>query len=136
MTFNFTVKEFIIGNGTGTPTLQFYRKGFALAGTGGSQPDWRDIILSGNTALTLVNSKANGLNYVKLFGACEQRDILPSEYQRVEYLESTGTQYIDTGVVVNTLINPRIVTTFKMVSVVDIDWWGTDSIGITLSCGM
>lgn len=26
---------------------------------------------------------------------------LPSEYQEVEYLESTGTQYIDTGVIPN-----------------------------------
>ncbi|MBR6838762.1 MAG: hypothetical protein IKM94_04310 [Alphaproteobacteria bacterium] len=26
---------------------------------------------------------------------------LPSEYQEVEYLESTGTQYIDTGVIIN-----------------------------------
>jgi hypothetical protein len=30
MTFNFTVKEFILGNGTGTPTLQFYKRGFEL----------------------------------------------------------------------------------------------------------
>lgn len=96
MSFNFTVKEFLLGNGTGTPTLQFYKRGFDLVGSSAS-PSWRDIILSGNTALTLVNAKENGLNYLKLFGGTEQRN-LPSEYTQVEYLETTGTQYIDTGV--------------------------------------
>ena len=41
------------------------------------QPSWIDIILKGNTALTLVNAKANGLNYLKLFGDTEQ---LPETY--------------------------------------------------------
>ena len=36
-----------------------------------SQPSWIDIILKGNTALTLVNSKEDGLTYLKLFGATE-----------------------------------------------------------------
>ncbi len=30
-----------------------------------------------------------------------ENKILPSEYQQVEYIESTGTQYIDTGVIAN-----------------------------------
>lgn len=72
MSFDFTVKEFILGGGAGTPTFQFYRKGFILNGSGGSSPSWKDIILHGNTALTLVNAKVNGLNYLKLFGGCEQ----------------------------------------------------------------
>lgn len=71
MSFNFTVKEFIIGNGNGTPTLQFYKRGFELNG-GGESPSWQDIILSGNTALTLTNAKANSLNYLKLFGGTVQ----------------------------------------------------------------
>lgn len=96
MSFNFTVKEFILGNGTGTPTLQFYKRGFELCT--GTSPSWQDIILSGNTALTLTNALANSINYLKLFGATEQRN-LPSEYTHVEYLESTDTQYIDTGIV-------------------------------------
>ena len=89
--------------------FDFYTKKF----NGKPSPGWVDIILSGNTALTLVNAKADGLNYLKLFGgteqlpetyldtvtldgACEQRN-LPIGYTEVEYLESTGTQYIDTG---------------------------------------
>ena len=80
MSFNFVIPEFNIG-GAGTPPLQFFRRGFNLGG-GGSTPEWQDIILSGNTALTLVNAKANGLNYLKLFGGTEQRNI-PSEYTQL-----------------------------------------------------
>lgn len=72
MSFNFVIPEFNIG-GAGTPALQFFRRGFVLGGEGGSPtPTWRDVILSGNTALTLVNAKADGLNYLKLFGGCSQ----------------------------------------------------------------
>ena len=39
---------------------------------GKSEPSWKDVILSGSGLLTLINAKANGLNYVKLFGKCEQ----------------------------------------------------------------
>ena len=55
-------------------TLLFaHRKGLVF-GKIGDQPTpvWEDIVLSGNTALTLTNAKADGLNYVKLFGECEQ----------------------------------------------------------------
>lgn len=70
MSLSFVIPEFNIG-GAGTPPIQFFRRGFNLGGSG-SQPSWRDVILSGNTALTLVNAKANGLNYLKLFGGTEQ----------------------------------------------------------------
>ena len=70
MTLSFVIPEINIG-GAGTPPLQFYRRGFVLNGTGGSQPSWKDIILHGVTALTLVNAKEDGLNYLKLFGGTE-----------------------------------------------------------------
>ena len=44
------------------------------------------------------------LSYTKkLCEACnlELKNILPNEYQEVEYIESTGTQFIDTGVIAN-----------------------------------
>lgn len=97
--FNFTVKEFILGNGNATPTLQFYKRGFNLSGNG-EPPSWQDIILSGNTALTLTNALANSLNYLKLFGGTEQRNI-PSGYTQVEYLQSDDEQWIDTGFIPN-----------------------------------
>lgn len=121
MTFNFCRKVFSIGSGDVQFPLQFYKKGFELT-SNGTSPSWRDIILSGNTALTLANAKADGLNYVKLFGGTEQNgtptpttpmDIvsnngvvkarhqsgLPLGYTLLDYIESTGTQWIDTGIV-------------------------------------
>ena len=35
-------------------------------------------------------------------------NLLPSEYQQVEYIESTGTQYIDTGVIPNKTTNMKL----------------------------
>lgn len=102
MSFNFVQKEFSIG--TGVPTFQFYRRGFTLGG--GETPSYTDIVLSGVGALTLSNSLANGINYVKLFGGCEQRN-LPEGYTEVEYLKNNmDTQVepyvytkLDTGIV-------------------------------------
>ena len=96
MSFNFTVKEFILGGGTGNPTLQFYRRGFNL---GGSAPTWRDIVISGVGSLSLTNAVQNGLNYLKAFGGSEQRNV-PEGYQELEYIQGTNnTQYINTGIV-------------------------------------
>lgn len=73
MTLNFVRKNFSIGasNDNISSQLVFYKRGFEINGSRGSI-DWQDIIISGNTALTLVNAKADGLNYLKLFGGCEQ----------------------------------------------------------------
>ena len=61
---------------------------------GGRGPSYIDVLLSGVSPLVLTN--AISLNYLKLFGGTEQRNI-PSKYTQVEYLQSSGTQYIDTG---------------------------------------
>ena len=45
----------------------------------------------------MIHRGANRYKVVVGYNVC-----LPSEYQRVEYLESTGTQYIDTGFIDNT----------------------------------
>lgn len=108
MSFNFIIPEFHIGSGDGVPTIQMFRRGFVLGGS--TSPSWQDIILSGTTALTLTNALANGLNYLKLFGKCEQRNI-PSEFTQVEYLESDGNQYIDTGYAPN--VNTEVKTNFS-----------------------
>ena len=93
--FEFVEKVMCIGSGNPSPILQFYKKGFRI-GNGSVTPDWRDVVLSGNTALTLVNAKADSLEYLKLFGGTEQRN-LPSGYTQVAYMRSSGTQWIDTG---------------------------------------
>lgn len=63
--------------------------------------NYRDIVATGNDIINITKAKANSLNYLKAFGKCEQIG-LPVEYQQVEYIESTGTQYIDTGIKTNT----------------------------------
>ena len=58
--------------------------------------NYRDIIATDNDIINITKAKANSLNYLKAFGKCEQIR-LPVGYTQVEYLESTGTQWIDTG---------------------------------------
>jgi len=77
-----------------------------------------DMIVRGTSPLSLPRALDNGLYYVKAFGGtelvpetyldtvtadgkCEQRNV-PDRYTELEYIESTGTQYIDTGYVPNT----------------------------------
>ena len=78
--------------------------------------NYRDVIATGNDIINITKAKANSLNYLKAFGKCEQIG-LPVGYQQVEYIESTGTQYIDTGINTNTTtsryetkINPSLVS--------------------------
>lgn len=52
--------------------------------------------VEGIPPLTLPKSKGKSLKDYKIYGNSYQR--LPQEYQEVEYIESTGTQWIDTGV--------------------------------------
>lgn len=92
MSFNFT-EEFKL-NGAAGGVFTFYKKGFKLGGV--TSPSFIDVILSGVSSLTL--EKAISLNYVKLFGGTEQRN-LPAGYTQLEYIETSGTQYINTGAI-------------------------------------
>lgn len=56
-----------------------------------------DMIVRGTSPLSLPDAIANSLSYVKAFGGTEQRN-LPNGYTELEYIESTGAQYIDTGI--------------------------------------
>lgn len=49
------------------------------------------------TPISLNNTIENPIRDLKVYGNSEQ-GVLPAEYQQVEYIESTGTQYIDTGI--------------------------------------
>ncbi len=52
-----------------------------------------------------IDSKGAELSNYKIYGNSIDYDIFaensPSDYQQVEYIESTGTQYIDTGIIPN-----------------------------------
>lgn len=64
---------------------------------------WKNLTASGVPPLTLNKCKGVDLLDYKLYGNSVQETAnnhnLPSEYREVEYIESTGTQYIDTGVI-------------------------------------
>ena len=51
---------------------------------------------------------------------------LPDEYQEVEYIQSSGSQYINTGV--NPKIKPRVVMKMAMTNSDDSDYFGNSSI--------
>lgn len=66
----------------------------------GATPQPIVVTIKGIGALTLVNAIDEGLLSLKLFGGTEQRNI-PTEYTQVEYIESSGTQYIDLGYLID-----------------------------------
>lgn len=51
---------------------------------------------------------------------------LPDEYQEVEYIQSSGSQYIDTGI--NPQVKPRVVMKMAMTNSGDSDYFGNSSI--------
>lgn len=65
----------------------------------------QETVLDGQTEVAetvVVNDSCEGIGMINVHGGQKQEVIeLPSIYQRVEYLESTGTQYIDTGYLSN-----------------------------------
>lgn len=65
----------------------------------------QETVLDTQTDVTetiVVNNSCEGIGMVNIHGGQKQEIIeLPSTYQRVEYLESTGTQYINTGYYIN-----------------------------------
>ena len=58
-----------------------------------------EMIVSGIPPLSLAKAKANSLTSLKAFGGTGLGvNAIPSEYTEVEYIESTGEQYINTGI--------------------------------------
>ena len=62
---------------------------------------WKKLIKQGIPPLTLTNCKENKLLNYQIYGNSKQGR-LPDGYTELEYIQSTGTQYIDTGVKVST----------------------------------
>lgn len=50
---------------------------------------------------TFLFKKTNWINYKDIYMKFNPQSLLPSGYTALEYIESTGTQYIDTGLTVN-----------------------------------
>ena len=98
MVLNFVEKVFSInGGGDVTSPFTFYKNGFEFGSLKAPEPTWQDIIISGNTALTLVNAKADGLNYLKAFGGGENKSMLPAGYTQYSYLRNGAEATLNTG---------------------------------------
>ena len=73
--------------------------------THGHLPAPADYTLTNNDAnygkSKTTKSSYDGTLDSELFFTSSNKDILPPEYQEVEYIESTGSQYIDTGILPN-----------------------------------
>lgn len=65
-------------------------------------------MVPGTGVVSYISEYKKNLLNLQVSGNTTQR-LLPNEYQQVEYIESTGTQYIDTGIVASPL--------FEMVAV-------------------
>jgi len=76
----------------------------------------KTTVNSTDSVLTINDSKSTSLANYRIYGNNISDDVfvenLPSEYQQVEYLESTGTQYIDTGVQPNN--NTKVEVIFEL----------------------
>lgn len=84
-------------------TLESFNLNFIPGGV--TPEEWATVY--GPSPLLLPKAKANSLQYVKAFGGTEQRN-LPEGYTQVEYIESNGTQYIDTSVYISTGYKVRV----------------------------
>jgi hypothetical protein len=56
---------------------------------------WKRLMVQGSAPFVLTKSKGIDLIDYKIFGNSTQNSVLPDEYQQVEYIEGTGTQYFD-----------------------------------------
>ena len=75
---------------------------------------WKKLIKQGLPPLTLNKCKENKLLNYKIYGNQDpEAIILPDEYVRLDYIESTGTQYINTGFKPNPKTT-RVETTFQV----------------------
>lgn len=61
-----------------------------------------NIVGNGKTIKVLNGTRASVYNVSNNFqSAIETIELMPSEYQKVEFIQSSGTQYIDTGYIAN-----------------------------------
>lgn len=61
---------------------------------------YAELTVSGENSITLQNAKADGLEYLKLFGGTEQRN-LPSGYTQVNYVTNTASTVVNTGIMLD-----------------------------------
>ena len=88
MGFIFNDPKFIIGTNDIPSPIQML-KSFVIGGAV-NEPTWQDVVISGVGALTLVNAKADSLEYLKLFGENRMNGI-PTAYTQTKYTANTSS---------------------------------------------
>ena len=68
---------------------------------------FKNLIVSGVPPLTLIGSIGNPMVDYKIDGNTKVQPIIPEEYQQVEYIEATGTQYFLLDYIPNNNTNSR-----------------------------
>lgn len=68
---------------------------------------FKKLLANGIPPLTLTKCKGEDLIDYKIKGNSVEKPILPVEYQQVAYIESTGTQYIQTDYIANQSTNSK-----------------------------
>ena len=58
----------------------------------------KNMIVNGVPPISLQKCEEGRVIDYKIYGNSEKMQLIPKEYQQVEYIETTGTQYIDSGV--------------------------------------
>ena len=121
---NYNVKYSLTSGGEAITSIQAPTKtGYQFGGYYTEQNGAGDKIIdeSGNIVASKNRFSSNTTLYAKweanIYDVVLFSNKLPAEYQEVEYIESTGTQYIDTGFKPNQ--DTGINTTFKMTEFTD-----------------
>lgn len=76
------------------------------------------------TNIDLQDSANGEVKSIDIFGNSNQKTvILPSEYQQVDYIESTGTQYIDTNIIPD--VNTKLEANFAITNTSILNYMGS-----------
>ena len=67
----------------------------------------KNLTIGGFPPITFENSIGEPLVNYKIEGNSKKQTILPDEYQQVEYIEATGTQYFEIDYIANEKTNSR-----------------------------
>ena len=98
---------------------------------------WKKLMAQGPVPLVLM--KSNGMDLVdyKIFGnSSPEATRIPQEYQEVEYIQNSGAQYIDTGIIPDNSTGIELVykaldyTTSQYLAGARVGWTGSINYGV------
>ena len=98
---------------------------------------WKRLTAQGPVPLVLMKSNGTDLVDYKIFGNSKpEAPRLPQEYQEIEYLQNSGAQYIDTGIIPDNSTGVEIVykaldyATSQYIAGARVGWSGSINYGV------